>query len=307
MITWGELALLRPWWLLALPVIALTARLADRRARAPAGWAAAMDPVLLQAMGRLGRVLPGTRRSGRLPAALLATLSLALAGPALRDRSAPTFRNLDGLVVVLDLSRSMSAGGALDEAESAARLVVQAAGARPAGLVVYAGDAYLASPLTTDGAALGPLIAALDGETVPDPGSCLACGLRAAGRLLAESGTLQADVVVVSDGGGAGAALAEVAPLQAAGARVSTLAVAPTERPSDLPAGDPAGLAALARAGGGVAAGLADPAPLLAAVRAGGGTQAVPAALRHLGWHDYGRALAVLPLLLALGLFRRSA
>lgn len=307
MIVWGEVALLRPWWLLALPVILATARLAARRSSVPAGWSAAMDPALLEAMARLGRILPGTRQAGHLPTAILATLALALAGPALRDRNAPTFRNLDGLVVVFDLSRSMTAGGALSAAEGAARLIVQAAGTRPAGLVVYAGDAYLGSPLTTDGDALGPTIAALDGETVPDPGSCLACGLRLATRLLAESGTLHSDVVVVSDGGGASDALPGAQALVAAGARISTLAVPPTERASDMPAANPAGLAALARTGGGIAASLADPGPLLAAVRAGGGAASTPVALRHLGWHDYGRTLAALPLILALGLFRRSA
>lgn len=306
MIAWGDVALLRPWWLLALPVVLAVAWVAQRRSTVPAGWQAAMDPALLQAMARLGRVLPGARGSGHLPAVVLATLALALAGPALRDRDAPTFRNLDGVVVVFDLSRSMALSGALPAATAAGRLVVQAASTRPAGLVVYAGDAYVASPLTTDADALGPAIAALDGETVPDPGSCLACGLRAAGRLLAESGTLRSDVVVVSDGGGAAEAMAEVSALVAAGARVSTLAAAPAERPSDMPAGDPDGLAALAREGGGVAASVTAPQALLAAVRGGGGSGTMPAALRHVGWRDYGRALAIVPLLLALGLFRRG-
>lgn len=307
MIEWGGVALLRPWWLLALPVIAATAWLAARRSTSPAGWSAAMDPALLAAMARLGRVLPGTGGRARLPAAIAATLALALAGPALRDRNAPTFRNLDGLVIVLDLSRSMSRGGGLAEAGAAARLVAEAAAARPVGLVVYAGDAYVASPLTTDAAAVGPMISALDAETVPDPGSCLACGLRLAGRLLAEAGTLHGDVVVVSDGGGAAGARPEARALAAAGVRVSTLAVAPETRDSDMPAPDPAALAALSREGGGLAADAAAPRPLLAAVRSGGSSAAVPAELRHLGWRDLGRAFAVVPLLLALGLFRRGA
>jgi Ca-activated chloride channel family protein len=307
MIAWGDAALLRPWWLLLLPLALVTARIAARRSAWPAGWTAAMDPALLQAMARLGRLLPGARAGGRLPAVILATLAVALAGPALRDPAAPTFRNLDGMVVVFDLSRSMTTGGSLSAAQGAARLAVQAAAARPVGLVVYAGDAYLGSALTTDGGAVGPTIAALDGETIPDAGSCLACGLRLAGRLLAESGTLRSDVVVVSDGGGAAEALPEAKALAAAGARLSTVSVAPAERPSDMPDGDPAGLAALAAAGGGVAATATEPQPLLAAIRAGGGAEAVPAALRHLAWRDYGRLLVLLPLLLALGLFRRSA
>ena len=307
MIGWGDVALLRPWWLLLLPLVLVTARLAGRRSASPAGWRAAMDPALLQAMARMGRILPGAGAAGRLPSAILATLALALAGPALRDRAAPSFRNLDGMVVVFDLSRSMTMGGSLAAAQGAARLAVAAAATRPVGLVVYAGDAYLGSALTTDGAALGPTIAAFDAETVPDPGSCLACGLRLAGRLIAQSGTLRSDVVVVSDGGGAAEAMPAAAELAAAGARVSTLAVAPVERPSDLPAGDPTALAALARAGDGVAAMASDPQALLAAIRAGGGDGAVPAALRHVGWRDYGRLLALVPLVLALGLFRRSA
>ena len=304
MIEWGGFALLRPWWLLALPAIAAPLWRA-RRAGRLAGWTAAMDPELLRAMERFGRVLPGRPPGRWLPVVLAVALVLALAGPALRKAGAPTFRNLDGVVVVMDLSRSVGLGGALPTAVAAGRLVAAAATGRPVALIVYAGDAYLASPFTTDTEAVGTTIAALDGETVPDAGSCLGCALRLARTVLAQSGTLASDVVLLSDGGGSADAATERAALLAAGARISTLYVAPRERISDMPVPAPSALADLA--GGGRAGDAARPAPVLEALAARRGSAAAMGDVELLTWQDLGRYLAILPGLLALGLFRRSA
>lgn len=306
MIDWGNFALLRPWWLLALPVLAGIGWRRGRGGRL-AGWTAAMDPSLSRAMERFGRVLPGKPPGRWLPLTLAAVLVIALSGPALRTSEAPVFRNLDGVVVVMDLSRSVALGGGLAGAVAAGRLVTEAAAGRPVALVVYAGDAYLASPFTTDARAVGTTIAALDGETVPEAGSCLRCALAVTRGMLAETGTLASDVIVISDGAGIAAVVEEVAGLVAAGARISTLAVGAPAAVSDMPPPDPGALAALAEQGGGWSGEAAHPGAVLDAIAARPGSGALGADLAGLSYTDLGRYLVVLPLMLSLGLFRRSA
>jgi Ca-activated chloride channel family protein len=258
-------------------------------------------------MERFGYVLAGRAPSRWLPAAIAALLALALSGPALRRAEAPTFRNLDGVSILIDLSRSISQGEALPGSLAAGRLVAQASAARPVALIVYAGDAYLASPFTTDAEALGTMIGALDGETVPDPGSCLDCALLLARTMLDQAKMAASDVVLISDGGGAGEAQGGVDALRAAGARLSTLFVAPSAAPGGMPPPDPAALDALAARGGGRAGDAVRPGEVLEMLSAPGGAAEGTGDVRLLTHLDLGRCLLLPAALLALGLFRRSA
>ncbi len=302
MIEWSGLALLRPWWLMALPAIALP-WLWARHGGQLAGWANAFDPFLLRAMERLDRVLPGRPPGRWLPALLAVLLTLALAGPAIRNSRVPGFRNLDGIVAIVDLSRSVSLGGGLPDALSAARLTVETAAGRPAALILYAGDAYLASAFTIDTQAIGATIAALDGETIPEPGSCLSCAIDLATRILTESGTMASDIVLISDG--AGAAGADTKHLTAAGGRLSTLYVAPKQTISDMPAPAPQALAALARQGGGWSGNANHPTPIITTISNQAGSGAVAGDIQLLTFQDLGRYLLIPVLLLGVSLFRR--
>lgn len=302
----ADALLLRPWWLLALPLILLALRRQGRSGRL-AGWSVAIDAALLGAIERFGGVLPGKSPGRWLPAAIAALCVLALAGPAVRSGETASFRNLDGVVVVVDVSRSVTLGGALPTARSAARLVAENAAGRPVALVVYAGDAYLASPFTTDAPALGTMIEALDGDTVPDRGSCLGCALARTRGMIGDARTVSSDVVLVSDGGGTLEAEAELVALVEAGARISTLYVEPQARVSDMPAPDPEALAEAAARGGGVAGLAAEPAGLIAAVAARPGSGSLAGDARFLAVTDFGRGLLVIPALMTLGFFRRRA
>ena len=84
----GDVTLLRPLWLLALPGIALLAIWLWRRGAGAAAWRRAARPELLVAMTALGRVTPA---SGRMPLwvalSLPVVIVIALAGPAVERRS----------------------------------------------------------------------------------------------------------------------------------------------------------------------------------------------------------------------------
>lgn len=309
MIELAGVTLLRWYWLAPLPLIALLVVAFSRQTSALAGWDRATDPALLAALKRLGRVVPGGGgKRWLLPAATAALISLALTGPARETRDGPSFRNLDGLVLVVDLSRSVAEGGGLSQALTAARLVADRAGSRPVALVVFGGDAYLASTFTTDAAALGTTIAVLDGDTVPEAGSRPWRGLSLARRTLAEAGILVGDVVLVSDGGGLeAAAVAEAEALAAAGARVSVLVAPGAAGPAPRDAAAQVSIEALARVGGGLTADVRDPLDFAEALGRQPASRIARAGLEVLFWTDYGRALLILALFPALALFRRSA
>ncbi|WP_284247332.1 VWA domain-containing protein, partial [Methylobacterium haplocladii] len=199
-------ALLRPLWLLAIPVVAiLTLRAAWRSA--PLGdWVRAVDPALMAMLQRRGAVLGGRRQANVVAALVAGIIALALTGPAFERPDTSTFRNLDATVVVLDLSRSVTEGGRFKEARQAAEAVAQAAGSRSVALVVYAGDAYTAVSPTTDREAISTTLFALDTDTVPDRGSHPERGLTLARKILDEANVVAADVVLITDGDGVGQA-----------------------------------------------------------------------------------------------------
>ena len=304
----AALALLRPWWLAALPLVAFLALRSARRSAPLGDWARAVDPALMAHLVRAGTVLEGRRRASLAAAAAAGSIAVALTGPAMERAGAQTFRNLDETVVVLDLSRSVTEGGNLQGVRQVAAALAEAAGTRSVALVVYAGDAYLAASPTTDRDSLDATLFALDADTVPDRGSHPERGLALARRTLADADVVAADVVLISDGGGISeAALREARAIRARGWGVQTLFVPAGTPPPGAPAPDRAALEGLARAGGGVAADIARPDPVLDAVGAGTARHLAAGGYGVLAYADFGRWLLWLAALPALLLFRRSA
>lgn len=295
MIALGSFALLRPYWLLLLPALLALLLLTTRRDSALGDWRRAVDAPLLAA---LLRRQGGAGRASR-DAALywsVALLALALSGPAVKSSGATQFRNLDALLVLLDVSN----GRNLPQAAGAAQLVLAGGGARQTGLVLYAGDAYLASPMTDDVAALEALLFAVDEKTVPDGGARPDRALAFARRLTRETGAFAADVILISGGDGAADARAsrEAAALAAEGHMLHTLFAAPAS-----PAGAAGALSALAAAGRGVSGDAAHADDILAALSGRRVERVEQSARRALEWRDCGRwllLLAAAPLLLYL-------
>ena len=303
-----SLLLLHPLWLLALAPVAAGAALAWRQ-RTAGGWEAVLAPATLGFFSRHGYLgAAESRWPVLLPFAIAALGVLALSGPARLREDGIAFERLDPLVLALDLSPSVTRGGGLADAQAAAAQVLQSAGGRPVGLMLYGADAYLASAPTSDTASLESLIAVLSPDILPVSGSRPDIALSQASQLFGASGMPGlggTDILLVSDGGGAGSrAVEEAATLRARGARVWALSVNAPDLPADAPAPDPEGLAAIARAGGGAIAPARDPQPLLARI-----AEARTAALSRspeapLVIRDFGRWLLLLALPAALLLFR---
>jgi Ca-activated chloride channel family protein len=298
--------LLRPWWLLALlPVAGLALWL--RRHRAAGDWAAVVDPALFAAMRRLGHLRVGaTDLSPFAACAAAALVAIALSGPALLREEAAAFERLDPIILLLDLSPSVAGGPALADLQAAAAQILQSANGRPVGIMVYAADGYVASAPTSDAASLEGLVAVLSAETMPVAGSRPDIALAEAREIFAGAnapGPAGADLILISDGGGADRALDEAARLAADGARLWTLALAPYLE--GAPAPDPEALAALAKTGGGASAPARAPEPILAAIESARIARIAASETAALVYRDLGPFLLGAALLPALALFRR--
>lgn len=222
---WGDLTLLRPAWLLAVPLVMLLAVLWRRQAAGLGDWGRVIDPAMLAALRALGRVeATGTGLRGGAGLLLTGAVVVALSGPAVERRAAASYRNLDGVVFVLDASRSATNGAEWIAMQTIGRFGIAALGTRPGGMVVFAGDAYVATDMTADTDQLGVTLSLIDADTVPDPGSRPHLGLKLALEMLRDSGVLAGDVVLMSDGGGFGPeTLARAGEIVAQGARLSVV------------------------------------------------------------------------------------
>ncbi|MBI2403119.1 MAG: VWA domain-containing protein [Gemmatimonadetes bacterium] len=149
------------------------------------------------------------RRVGRLtPLALgLAAFAagLALAGPRWGRRTVRTESKALDLVLAIDISRSMLAEDVTPSRlgrarREAGRLVHDLEGDR-LGLIAFAGQSFILSPLTIDGGALQLLIDGLDPDMATAGGTELGAALRQ-GRDLLQGGSEVADrvLVVFTDG-----------------------------------------------------------------------------------------------------------
>lgn len=149
------------------------------------------------------------RRVGRLtPLALgLAAFAaaIALAGPRWGRRTVRTESKALDLVLAVDISRSMLAEDVtpsrLGRTQREARRLVHDLEGDRLGLIGFAGQSFILSPLTTDGGALQLLIDGLDPDMATAGGTELGAALRQ-GRDLLQGGSDVADrvLVVFTDG-----------------------------------------------------------------------------------------------------------
>ncbi|SFH94042.1 vWA domain-containing protein [Albimonas pacifica] len=217
---------LRPWWLLALPAIALlwaAVRRAHARPRTPA---ARIAPHLTAAL-----TLDAARRRRPQPidgvALALVCCALGAAGPAWTRAPDPFAAQAAPAVVVLKVAPSMEgtdlAPSRLERGRQKIRDFLDLrAGARTA-LVAYAGSAHVVIPMTEDAGVIAPYLAALTPQTMPREGDAAGAALALAASLLAAEGGAPGGVLLVADG----VSPAETAALNASPVPLAVLATLP--------------------------------------------------------------------------------
>lgn len=139
---------------------------------------------------------------------------IALAGPTWERLPSPAFRNDSALVIALDLSISMDAADIKPSRIAKARykiadLLKHRRDGQTA-LLVYGGDAFTVTPLTSDTATIASQLEALTTDIMPSPGTNAGAAIRKAVELLQQAGLAKGHILLVTDGVDAdSAALAE--------------------------------------------------------------------------------------------------
>ncbi|HEV7866943.1 MAG TPA: VWA domain-containing protein [Chthoniobacteraceae bacterium] len=135
----------------------------------------------------------------------LAALLIALARPLLGFLPMEVERSSVDFFIALDLSRSMLA----EDADGKARLVaakggldrmLSRLGADRVGVIAFAGEAFIAAPVTQDHEAVRRNLAALDPTAIARPGSDLAAAIKLAQKTF-ENGSYESKaLVLITDG-----------------------------------------------------------------------------------------------------------
>jgi len=200
----------------------------------------------LRRRGHLSRVLPErhaerlapgvSRRRPALQGSLyglgLALLGLALAQPQCGSKSELVKKRGIDVVVALDASKSMLARDVapsrLERAKLELTTLLDELKGDRVGLVVFAGEAFVQSPLTSDYAAAKLFLGAVSPEQMPQGGSNIGAALKLARQVLdgADRGAKERVVVLLSDGEDLFGEVDEaVAELEEAGIQVLTVGV----------------------------------------------------------------------------------
>lgn len=223
---------IRPFWLLGL-AMAVLLPWAWRRLRRPSGdWARVCDPHLLRWLS-VGQAEGQKSSAGAWVAGLsIALAALALAGPGWQKLPDASYSARDARVLVLDLSASMLAEDLKPNRLTQVRFrlsdMLQETREGQLGLVAYAGDAYVVSPLTSDMKTIANMLPALQPDIMPVAGSRADRALEMAAELLERAGLARGEILLITDSASA-ADVATASRLAKRGIRTSVLGVGTSE------------------------------------------------------------------------------
>ncbi len=194
---------IRPYWLLAVFPYGLILVLMLKNKLSQGNWSAVCDtellPYLLQEKAVNQSRWPIT--AGAITALLVI---FSLAGPTWERLPSPVFRNDSALVIALDLSNSMNATDIKPSRLIMARykiadILKQRKDGQTA-LLVYAGDAFIVTPLTDDTETIDSQLSALNTDIVPSQGSNTTLALEKALELFKQAGLQKGQILLVTDG-----------------------------------------------------------------------------------------------------------
>jgi len=191
----------RPLWFIALPfLVMLWWRLRHPYYQNYSNWHKIIDSHLLPYL--LTKQFKGNLR---WPWIILGSVwllgILALAGPSWQKHDVPLNQHNVASVIVLDLSNQILGTDLKPNRLARARYKIRDLLAHPEGelgLVTYAGDSYVASPLTEDHHTIAAFLNELDPSIMPAEGQNMSAGLLQAKSLLQQNGNHTGEIILIS-------------------------------------------------------------------------------------------------------------
>ena len=219
------------WGLALVPLLVLLHWYASRRSRALMDRFGEHD--LVRRL-RLSVNVAAVRWKAVLVIGSFALLALALSRPQFGTRVETLRRQGQDVMVALDVSRSMYAEDVAPNRLERARIeigrIVQRLDGDRIGLVAFAGDAFVQSPLTADYGAAMMFLSAMDPNLMSTQGTDLAKAITVAIEALEETPPENRIVVIVTDGEDHEGGLAEaIAAAAEARATIHTVGVGSVE------------------------------------------------------------------------------
>ncbi len=190
------------WFIFLIPLMLLLWLLSFEHSNTKS-WEQVIDPDLLPLLlhgknsgtGKLAKWLIGIA---------WCLIIIALADPVWEKTSKPIFQSNSARVIVLDLSNSMLVSDLKPSRLARARFKIEDILSNKEegqiGLVVFAGDAFTASPLTRDADTIRALLQVLTPQIMPSQGSRADLGLIKAHELLTQAGVNNGQVLLIADG-----------------------------------------------------------------------------------------------------------
>lgn len=134
----------------------------------------------------------------------IAFLVVAWANPQLGAKKEKVERKSVSVFVALDVSRSMNAEdiapNRIERAKQLAMSAVRSLRSERLGLIVFAGNAYLQTPLTDDYAAMNIFLSSANTEMVSDQGTAIASAIELAQESFEVENKANKAIIIISDG-----------------------------------------------------------------------------------------------------------
>lgn len=198
----SELHFIRPAWFYAFVPLVLISLILVKSNKQGKSWANIIDPKLLPHL-LVGQSIKKSSSKTLLFFLVGALAIISLAGPAWEKRPQPVFKDKSALVIALDLSSSMDAAdikpSRLTRARHKITDILKQRKLGQTALLVYAGSAFVVTPLTDDTVTITSLLESLTTDIMPSQGTRTDKALSLAASLLKNADVHQGDILLVTD------------------------------------------------------------------------------------------------------------
>lgn len=193
---------IRPWWLLAIIALVFVIRLLKKYRVNQSGWQQLLPKHLASEL--IDSKNNNKPLSLTLPFIIGLLVITALAGPTWKKLPQPVYQVARGSILIMDMSYSMYATDIAPNRLTRARYkaidLLESLNEGEIGLIAYAGDAFVISPLTEDINNIKLLLPSLSPDLMPELGSNPFSALTLADKMLKNAGHLSGDIYWFTDG-----------------------------------------------------------------------------------------------------------